>query len=201
MPVNRIKATPRARAAIAGVVALAAAGGGFVAMPGGQVPDDVDLAATILVAPWEGDELRAYPDPATHGDPWTICNGDTVGVTRGLVETPAGCQARLVRRMLQFRGKLVACIPAFAGRPLSWRAMMNSLAYNIGPGAACASSAARLGAAGRYVASCEAATAYNRAGGQVFIGLVRRREMGDGTRIGEAELCVSGLEGARHVAP
>ncbi|TIP76991.1 MAG: lysozyme, partial [Mesorhizobium sp.] len=77
--------------------------------------------------------------------------------------------------------------------PVSWQAMMTSLSYNVGIGAACGSTAARLGRTGQYQASCIAATAFNKAGGKMIIGLVKRREMGDATRIGEAELCVSGL--------
>lgn len=187
-------ASKRAKAAIAAIVALAAAGGGYVTMSSGdRVPDDVALAATYLVSPWEGRELRAYPDPATGGAPWTICDGDTVGVKRGMVETPAGCDRRLSRRMMQFRGELVACIPGFAVKPLSWRAMMNSLSYNIGTSATCRSTAARLGIASRYSESCKAATAFNRAGGRVMIGLVKRRGDGDAGRIGEHELCREGL--------
>ena len=188
----RITSTPRGRAAIAAVV-LAAAGTGYVLYRGTQVPDDVALAATALVVPWEGRVLHAYPDPATGGAPWTICDGDTLGVKPGMVETPAGCDLRLIRRMGEFRVKLIGCIPGFKGKPLSWRAMMMSLSYNIGTGAACKSTAARLGREGDYVGSCIAATAYNRAAGRVFIGLVSRRGMGDATRIGEAELCTSGL--------
>lgn len=41
------------------------------------------LAITIaaaFVAPWEGTRYTAYPDPATGGVPWTICEGHTAGV-------------------------------------------------------------------------------------------------------------------------
>lgn len=184
----------RARAALAAIAALAALGGGYVTMSGGsRVPDDVALAATYLVSPWEGRELRAYPDPATGGKPWTICDGDTIAVTRNMVETPAGCDTRLSRRMMEFRTRLVACIPGFEQKPLSWRGMMNSLSYNIGTGATCKSTAARLGRAGQYVESCKAATAFNRANGRVMIGLVKRRTNGDAQRIGEHELCEAGL--------
>lgn len=191
MPTNRLVATKRGKAALAAILAVAA--GGLVTLSGQRVPDDVALAAQHLIGPWEGRELRAYPDPATGGAPWTICDGDTKGVKPGHVETPAGCDARLVRRMGEFRAQLVVCIPGFAGKPLSWRSMMNSLSYNIGSGAACRSTAARLGIAGRYVESCNAATAFNKAAGRVFVGLVNRREMGDTRRLGEGELCVSGL--------
>lgn len=46
-----------------------------------------------------------------------------------------------------------------------------------------------------YRMGCEAQTAWNKAGGRVVRGLVLRREMGDKQRAGEAEVCVSGLEG------
>ncbi|WP_336801735.1 lysozyme [Kaistia sp. MMO-174] len=187
----KLTSTKRGKAAIAGIVAIAV--GGLVTFSGERVPDDVALAATYLTKPWEGRHLKAYADPATGGAPWTICDGDTKGVKPGLVETPAGCDKRTVQRMLEFRVQLVRCIPGFDKKPLSWRAMMNSLSYNIGTGAACRSTAARLGIAGRYVESCQAATAFNKAAGRVFIGLVNRREMGDARRIGEGELCVSGL--------
>lgn len=190
----KLMPSKRAAAAIAAVVAASI--GGYAVMPGTgeRVPDDVLLASTYLVRPWEGRELRAYPDPATGGAPWTICDGDTLGVRPGMVETPAGCDKRLVRRMEGFRARLVACLPGFAAMPLAWRGMMNSLAYNLGTGAACNSTAARLGKAGRFVESCNAATAFNRAGGRVWIGLVKRREMGDASRLGEGELCITGVQ-------
>lgn len=184
----------RASAAIAAVTAAAI--GGMVALFPGQKPvhDDVALAAEALVKPWEGRSLRAYLDTLPTKPVWTICDGDTQNVKPGMVETPEGCDRRLVTRMeSEFRPALVACIAGWADKPLSWRTMMLSLAWNIGEARACASSAARLGRAGRYVESCRAATAWNKAGGRVLIGLKRRREFGDETRMGEHELCREGL--------
>lgn len=191
MPINKLRSSARGKAAISAIVAASIAG--FAMLAGTRVPDDVALAATYLNKPWEGRELRAYPDPATGGKPWTICDGDTEGVTPGMIETPAGCDKRLVRRMMQYRAQYVACVPGFDQKPLSWRAMINSLGWNIGPAGVCKSTAVRLGIAGRYLESCNAATAFNKAAGRIFIGLVKRRENGDATRIGEGELCVSGL--------
>jgi GH24 family phage-related lysozyme (muramidase) len=197
MPVNRIKSSNRARSAIAAVVALAGVATGgvrYVLWGDARVPDDVALAATYLVEPWEGVELKAYLDRIARPPVWTICGGDTANVKPGMVETKEGCRARLERRMTaEFRPALVRCIAGFEKAPLSWRGAMDSLAWNIGPVAACRSTAARLGRAGQYHSSCLAATAFNRAGGRRVKGLVSRREMGDATRIGEAELCVSGL--------
>jgi GH24 family phage-related lysozyme (muramidase) len=194
MPRNRITTSKRASAAIAAVAVASI--GGFVAIFPNEppVPDDVALATTALIQPWEGRSLKAYLDTIAKPPVWTICDGDTNNVKPGMVETPAGCNHRLAKKITRdYRPKLVACIPGFATKPISWRAMMDSLAWNIGTGAACTSTAARLGKARDYHGSCLAATAFNKAGKRIVIGLVNRREMGDAKRIGEAELCVSGL--------
>ena len=186
--------TRRATAALSAFGALVV--GGMVAMFPGEkpVPDDVALAVTVLVKPWEGRSLRAYLDTVAKPPVWTICDGDTKGVRPGMVEIAAGCDRRLATRIVRdYRSKLVACVPNWPAAPLSWRAMMISLTWNIGTGAACNSTAARLGRAGRWLESCTAATAFNRAGGRMVVGLANRRGMGDATRIGEGELCASGL--------
>jgi lysozyme len=194
MAINKIRSTPRASAAIGTIVAAAV--GGYIALFSGQQPvhDDVALAVTNLVQPWEGRKLRAYLDTLAKPPLWTICDGDTTNVKAGTVETPEGCDRRLVTKMERdYRPPLVACVGAWDKKPLSWRAMMISLGWNIGTSATCKSTAAKLGRAGKYRESCIAAAAFNKAGGRVYIGLVNRREMGDATRIGEAELCVTGL--------
>lgn len=190
---TKLVASKRAKGAIGAI--MAAAVGGMVSMFAGEkpVPDDVALAVQVLVKPWEGRSLTAYLDTIAKPAVWTICDGDTTDVGPGTVETPAGCDKRLARKIVRdYRSKLVACIPNFERAPVSWRAMMDSLAWNIGTGATCGSTAARLGRAGRWVESCQAATAFNRSGGQMIVGLARRRGMGDASRIGEGELCVSG---------
>ncbi|KEA07473.1 lysozyme [Rhizobium rhizogenes] len=194
MPINKIVATKRGKAAIAAVVAMAISGS--VALFPGQPPvhDDTALAVQTLVQPWEGRSLKAYLDTIPKHPVWTICDGDTDNVKAGMVETPAGCNKRVAVKMERdYRAPVVKCIGDWDKKPLSWRAMILSLSWNIGVGAACNSTAARLGRAGEYEQSCKAATAFNKAGGRVIIGIVRRREMGDAQRIGEAELCVSGL--------
>ncbi|RUV65853.1 glycoside hydrolase [Mesorhizobium sp. M1A.F.Ca.IN.022.02.1.1] len=194
MPINRIRSSGRARAAVAAVMAMAAVITGGVRYING-VPDDVVLASDYLVTPWEGEVLKAYLDRIPKPPVWTICAGDTQNVKPGMIETPAGCKARLERRMTkEFRPALIKCIPGFNKAPIAWRAMMDSLAWNIGTGAACRSNAAEFGKRQLWHASCVAATAFNKAGGRVIIGLVKRRTNGDATRIGEGELCVSGLE-------
>jgi GH24 family phage-related lysozyme (muramidase) len=192
MPINKIRTSNRAKAAIAGIVAISVAG--FATIFGGyRVPDDVALAVKII-QPWEGRSLTAYLDRLAKPPVWTICDGDTNNVRQGMRETHDGCNKRLASKLVSdYRAPLVACTKDWDQRPLAWRGAMLSFAWNIGTGGACRSTAFRLAREGRYRESCEAATAWNKAGGKVLRGLVLRREMGDETRIGEAELCVSGL--------
>lgn len=192
MPINKIKPSKRASAAIAAVVAASV--GGYVTIFGGySVPADAALAVKII-QPWEGRSLKAYYDSLAKPPVWTICDGDTNNVKPGMVETPDGCDKRLATKLVKdYRAPLVKCTGNWDDRPLAWRAAMISLAWNIGTGGACNSSAFKLAQVGKYRESCEAATAWNKAGGKVLRGLVLRREMGDENRIGEAELCVSGL--------
>lgn len=76
---------------------------------------------------------------------------------------------------------------------MSLQASQLSGAYNFGVGALIRSSAMREAGKGNFRLACEMQTRSNRAGGQVLGGLVKRREMGDAQRLGEAETCVSGL--------
>lgn len=192
----KLNVTNRAKAAIAAIMAIAFSVGGvlMVNTANGPTPAAIVLASETLVQPWEGRVLTAYLDTIPNPDIWTICDGDTDNVRAGMVETPAGCDRRLQRRMSrEFYPALVQCIGGFERKPLAWQAMMLSLSWNIGWGAACNSTAAKLGRQGKFLESCEAATRFNRSGGRVVIGLVKRRENGDATRIGEGELCVTGV--------
>lgn len=193
MPRISLAATKRGKALIAAVIA-ASIGGYATIFPGAQpVRDDVALAIRIL-QPWEGRSLKAYLDRLPTKPVWTICDGDTQNVREGMVETPAGCDQRTARRMeREFRPQLVACVAGFEKGPLSWRGSMLSLAWNIGTAATCNSTAARLARQGKYRESCEAATAFVKAGKKTLPGLVARRGMGDAQRPGEGEVCVSGV--------
>lgn len=128
------------------------------------------LAASVIL-PFEGRSLVAYLDPV--GVP-TLCAGITPGVKLGDTATPAECNAREAAAMGAVVKQLGVCIK----RPLSdsqWAAL-TSWAYNVGTGAACASTLVRLVNAGAAPASwCPQLRRWVYAGGQVYNGLVRRR--------------------------
>ncbi|WP_105430235.1 lysozyme [Neorhizobium sp. T6_25] len=192
MPINKIRSSSRGKAAIASVLALFAGGGGYSAYLASKPPVAVVLAVDHLIKPWEGLVLKSHWDP--FAKIWDICYGETKGITAGMTKTPAECEAMLIKRVYRdYYTPLTKCIANFDKKPISVQATAISGAYNFGVAGMCGSRAAGFIRDGRYREACEAQTAWNRAGGQVVTGLVRRREMGDAQRIGEAELCVSGL--------
>jgi len=132
------------------------------------------LIVTSFVAGWESGgvpRLKAYRDIV---GVWTICDGETLGVTPGMVETVEGCRARGEAALIRHAEPVLACTPALRGHPHQLSAAI-SLAYNIGTAAYCRSTVARRFNAGQWAAACEAFLAWNRAGGRVVQGLVNRR--------------------------
>jgi lysozyme len=146
--------------------------------------------------------LKAHWDP--FAKIYDIGYGETMidgkPITPEMTITQAQAEARLKQRVYRnYYLPLTNCIDGFERKPVSLQASMTSGAYNFGVGSVksgkgvCGSSAARFARIDRYREACEAQTAFNKAGGRIVNGLVKRREMGDAQRIGEAELCVSGL--------
>ena len=195
MPINKIAPTKRGKAAIATLLAGIAAGG-YTAYDRyatyGKMDPAVILSVEKAIIPWEGLVLKSHWDP--FAKIWDICYGETKGIGPGMTKTRAECKDMLLRRVHDdYSHVIMQCSPNLAKSPISVRASMISGSYNFGVGAWCRSTAKARIEAGQWRAACEAQTAFNRAGGQIVRGLVNRREMGDAQRIGEAELCVSGL--------
>ncbi len=198
MPVNKIRPTKRAAAAIAAAIALATAGGWATQRDTTPdvLPPAVILATDTLIVPWEGLVLESHWD--RFAKIWDICHGNTRvdgrPVGPGMRFTKAEC-TDIAREQIyhEYYLPLVRQIPGYTDMPLGVQAAMLSGAYNFGVKGMVNSTAARLHKQGRHREGCEAQTAWNKAGGQVVRGLVLRREMGDKQRAGEAEVCVTGL--------
>lgn len=210
-PINKISPSKRAGAAIAAIAAVASIWTAFTssempaAKPGitpaivhaaieqGITPPAVKLAVDNLIKPWEGFSNIAYQD---HIGKWTIGFGDTTingrPVRKGDYISREDAEKRLMVRVTRdYYLPLVDGIKDFAKAPDSVQASLLSGAYNFG--VKLNSSQAISVSRHQYRKACEDQTAYNRAAGKVSNGLVKRREMGDANRIGEAELCVTGI--------
>lgn len=89
----------------------------------------------------------------------TACFGDTNDVKVGKFYTDAECQTRLERQALVHVEGVVKCVPGLAGRGGILRAS-GSMAYNIGVGGWCASTAAARFKAGDWIGGCLATGPY-----------------------------------------
>lgn len=143
--------------------------------------------AVAFVTGVEGTRLVAYPDPATHGAPWTACMGETHGIEKGDTFTLAECKAMLNAAITTRYGPGInRCLTHSETIPDKTYVAFLSLAYNIGIGGFCNSSVARLANAGDLRAACNRLPSFNRAAGRVNKGLVNRRAK-------ELKLCLEGL--------
>ena len=130
-----------------------------------------------LVSRFEGCRLKAYPDPATGGDPWTCGFGETEGVTKDTVWTLEEARVRLKRRLAYFMAGVIKACPQLAYEPPERIAACVSLAYNIGLRAFRGSSVCSLTKRKEYQAAANAFLRWNRAAGRVMRGLTIRRQL------------------------
>ena len=130
--------------------------------------------AVAFTGGFEGLRQSAYPDPASHGYPWTICYGHTSGVKPGDRDSISECKQLLLSDLEKEGAGIDSCItyPTTNGQAIAFL----SLSYNIGTGGFCRSSVAKDFNAGRTQKACDDLLHFDRAAGMVFPGLTRRRQ-------------------------
>lgn len=143
-----------------------------------------------LIKKWEGyaDDLgdgrvRAYPDPATGGAPWTIGWGSTgPDIHKGTVWTRQQAQERFASRVEEFAADVRTLIGSAPTTQEQFDAML-SLAYNVGSDIDADDIAEGLGDStllkkhlrGDYAGAAAEFAKWNKAGGRVMSGLTKRR--------------------------
>lgn len=137
----------------------------------------INQATVDLVKEFEGLELHAYRDPVsvvTIGYGYTNNAGFGPGVEMGDVWTEEQAENMLWKGLEVFAAEIT---PLFKRKPTDNQfGAMLSLAYNIGTGAFARSTCLKRFNAGDDEGAAEALTWFNKAGGKVLRGLVRRRE-------------------------
>jgi lysozyme len=117
--------------------------------------------------------VEAYPDPGTGGEPWTIGWGATgPGIGPGTVWTQQQCDARLESDVARHARDVAIAL----GDAPTTQAQFDALvSFHYNTGAIARSTLLRRHLAGDYRAAAEEFARWNRAGGRVLEGLVRRR--------------------------
>lgn len=144
-------------------------------------------AAALAVGPiaqYEGLRNASYPDV---GKVWTICYGETQGVTPGMWRSTKFCKSKLAVRVLEHAMGMAKCthvlVPA-----ISLLALI-SFGYNEGVKAYCTSTLNKLLNAGDLAGACAQLSRWDKVAGIRWPGLTNRRA--DERRDCEAGLAVS----------
>ena len=122
----------------------------------------------------EGLRLRAYPDPGTGGEPWTIGYGSTTDVEPGDCITPEGAE-RLLRKDLQ---EAEQCVERLVSVPLNQNQhdALVSFIFNVGYGNFESSTLLRKLNAHNYSGAQSEFKRWIYASGRELPGLINRRE-------------------------
>lgn len=123
--------------------------------------------------------VEAYPDPGTGGEPWTIGWGATgpgyAGTGRigaHTVWTQAQCDARLEQDLERFSADVAR---ALRDAPTSQNQFDALVSFHYNTGAIARATLTRKHVAGDHVGAAREFARWNKAGGRVLKGLVRRR--------------------------
>ncbi|WP_435202882.1 lysozyme [Qipengyuania sp. 902] len=118
--------------------------------------------------------VEAYPDPGTGGAPWTIGWGATgAGIGPGTVWTQAQCDARLERDIARHAEDVAQ---ALGNAPTTQAQFDALLSFHYNTGAIARATLTKHHLARDHEAATAEFARWNRAGGQIMRGLVRRRD-------------------------
>lgn len=154
-----------------------------------HVPRKVSDKGEALIKRFEGcarlradGRIEAYPDPGTGGEPWTIgwgatgadrFNGGRIG--RGTVWTRAQADQRLREDLERYAADVVAALGA--AQAATSQAQFDALvSFHYNTGAIARATLTRKHIAGDFKGAAREFERWNRAGGRVLKGLVRRRK-------------------------
>ena len=168
--------------AIDAALDAAAQGGDFLSqdrVTPGPCPT-VSAAGIALIKRFEGCARRigrglveAYPDPGTGGAPWTIGWGATgPGIGPGTVWSQAQCDARLEADLVRYAAEVAETL---GGAPTTQAQFDALVSFHYNSGAIARATLTRKHVAGDYAGAAAEFARWNRAGGRVMRGLVRRR--------------------------
>lgn len=130
-------------------------------------------AGIDLIKHFEGCKLKAYPDPATGGVPWTIGYGHTRNVKKGDIITQQQAEELLKQDLTFFENIVEVNVPIKLSD--NEFAALVSFVYNVGPNNFLKSTLLKLLKAGDLKGAAKEFPKWNKAAGKVMKGLTARR--------------------------
>ena len=129
------------------------------------------MEGVALIQKFEGCELEAYKCPA---DVWTIGYGHTKGVVEGMKITKEEAEQMLVDELHEYENYINEYVTTALSQN-QFDALV-SWVYNLGPANLKASTMLKVLNSGKYEDVPAQMKRWNKAGGKVLEGLIRRRE-------------------------
>ena len=131
----------------------------------------ISAEGLALIKKFEGCELEAYQDAV---GVWTIGYGHIKGVKEGMTITKEQAEEMLLEELVEYENYVLEAVnhqldQCMFDALVSWT-------YNLGPSNLNASTMLKVLNAGDYDGVPEQIKRWNKAGGKVITGLVRRRE-------------------------
>lgn len=131
----------------------------------------ISAEGLALIKKFEGCELEAYQDAV---GVWTIGYGHIKGVKEGMTITKEQAEEMLLEELVEYENYVLEAVnhqldQCMFDALVSWT-------YNLGPSNLNASTMLKVLNAGNYEGVPEQIKRWNKAGGKVLTGLVRRRE-------------------------
>tara|TARA_R100001079_G_scaffold108778_1_gene79973 strand:- start:338 stop:781 length:444 start_codon:yes stop_codon:yes gene_type:complete len=131
----------------------------------------ISAEGLALIKKFEGCELEAYQDAV---GVWTIGYGHIKGVKEGMTITKQQAEEMLLEELVEYENYVLEAVnhqldQCMFDASVSWT-------YNLGPSNLNASTMLKVLNAGDYDGVPEQIKRWNKAGGKVLTGLVRRRE-------------------------
>jgi lysozyme len=123
-----------------------------------------------LIRSFEGLRLKSYQDSV---GVWTIGYGATRGISAGMTITNDQAERMLLNDIARFEPEIERLVKVTLNQA-QWDALM-SFTYNLGAANLASSTLLRLLNTGDYGGAAEQFPRWNKAGGQVLAGLVKRR--------------------------
>lgn len=149
-----------------------------------MIEEALSIAREVLVKPFEGYHrrtqdggCRAYPDPGTGAEPWTIGYGSTgpdIGPNTEWTQQKA--LDDLDVHLRYFLVGVVKLSPNILSEPPRRLAALISFAYNCGLGNYRISTLRKRVNAKNWDGACTEIVKWNKAAGRVLAGLTRRRK-------------------------
>lgn len=131
---------------------------------------------TDLLKKFEGCKLKAYPDPGTGGEPWTIGYGSTRGVKQGDVITQEQAEEMLLEEAQEYLETALQLSPKLRSATPGQQAAIASFVYNCGVGNYKKSTLKRDIDEGDFNEAKHSIKMWVKADGKVLRGLVTRRQ-------------------------